>query len=133
MIYLLDTNICIYALKNSVKHLTDKLLKTPTKSIKIPSMVTAELLYGVEKSANYEKNMSIYKAFLSIYEMVPFDEKAAEHYAQIRADLERKGNVIGNNDIIIAATALANNGIVVSNNISEFKRVNGLHVEDWTL
>ncbi|MDR0448438.1 MAG: type II toxin-antitoxin system VapC family toxin, partial [Treponema sp.] len=88
--------------------------------------------YGAEKSKKREFNLKIVRVFLSIYEVVNFDEKSAEYYAAIRADLERKGQGIGGNDIVIASTVLANAGVLVTHNIDEFSRVNGLAVEDWT-
>ena len=133
MIYFLDTNICIFFLKNTNRNLCDKLLEIPTGFIKIPSMVAAELLYGAEKSARREHNLGIMKSFLSIYEIIPFDEQAAGHYSQIRSGLERIGSIIGGNDIIIAATALAGNGVLVTNNTREFSRIKSLQTEDWTV
>ena len=133
MIYFLDTNICIFHLKNAYENMSMRLKSTPINDVRIASMVAAELLYGAEKSVKREQNLGIFKAFLSIYEITPFDDRAAEHYARIRAELERDGTMIGNNDLVIAATALANCGIVVTNNRGEFSRVKGLVVEDWTL
>ncbi|MCL2366316.1 MAG: type II toxin-antitoxin system VapC family toxin [Oscillospiraceae bacterium] len=133
MIYLLDTNICVFHLNNSKQNMSTRLRQTPIDDIKLPSMVAAELLYGAEKSARREQNLKIVTAFLSIYEIVPFDETAAGYYARIRAKLESAGMLIGNNDITIAATALAHNGVIVTNNTGEFSRVDDLVVEDWTL
>ena len=133
MIYFLDTNICVYYLNNSNAHVKEQLNSMPIKDIKIPSMVAAELLYGAEKSVKREYNLKLFKSFLSIYEIIDFNEKAAEHYAEIRAELERKGKSIGGNDIIIASTALANEGIVVTNNTDEFSRINNLKIENWTI
>jgi len=133
MIYFLDTNICIFHLNNSRQSMSARLKNTPIDDVFIPSMVAAELLYGAEKSVKREQNLKICKSFLSIYEIVPFDENAAEHYARIRAELEREGIPIGSGDIVIAATALAHSGIVVTQNTGEFSRVNGLVIEDWTL
>ena len=132
MTYFLDTNICIFYLKDMYRNLSSKLLGMPTRSVKIPSMVAAELLYGAEKSARREYNLRIFKSFLSIYEPAPFDEHAAEYYSQIRAGLERSGGIIGGNDIVIAAIALASSGTLVTNNPSEFSRIDGLLIEDWT-
>lgn len=127
----LDTNICIYHLNDSAPSVSDRLEQMSLQNIKIPSIAAAELLYGAEKSNRREQNLKRCKEFLSIYEIIPFDEKAAEHYAIIRAKLERKGIIIGGNDIIIAAIVLANNGVIISHNTAEFSRVDGLAVEDW--
>ena len=133
MTYFLDTNICIYYLKNSYPNVSKKLNKLPTASVRIPSMTAAELLYGAEKSAKQEQNLKLFKTFLSVFKIINFDEKAAECYAAIRADLERKGKTIGSNDIVIAATVLANDGVLVTNNVDEFSRVKKLKTEDWTV
>jgi len=133
VIYFLDTNICIYYINGSAPIVKERLEQIPSKFIKIPSMVVAELLYGVEKSSRREQNLKRCKEFLSVYDIIPFDEKAAEHYAVIKAKLERKGIIIGSNDIAIAAIVLANNGVIVSHNTAEFSRVDGLNVEDWVL
>ena len=132
MIYFLDTNICIYYLNDSAPHLSRTLEQTSTQEIRIPSMVAAELLYGAEKSAKRQNILRIFKAFLSLYEIAHFDEKAAELYASVRAELERKGQKIGGNDLIIAATVMANGGILVTHNTDEFSRINNLVLIDWT-
>jgi len=129
--YFLDTDICIYYINDSSPSVSARLKRMPLKSIKIPSMVAAELLHGAEKSGRREQNLKHYKEFLSLYEIISFDEKAAEHYAVIKVNLERKGIIIGGNDLIIAAIVLANNGVIVSHNTAEFSRVDGLAMEDW--
>jgi len=129
--YFLDTNICIYYINGSAPIVKERLERMPLESIKIPSMVVAELLYGVEKSGRREQNLKRCKEFLSVYEIIPFDEKSAEQYAVIKAKLERNGVIIGGNDIAIAAIVLANSGVIVSHNTAEFSRVDGLAVEDW--
>jgi tRNA(fMet)-specific endonuclease VapC len=131
MIYFLDTNICIYYLNNSSPRLKKLLQSMPTANIKIPSMVAAELLYGAEKSVKREYNLKLFKTFLSIYSIINFDKKAAACYAAIRAELESKGQSIGGNDLVIAATAIANNGILVTHNTEEFSRLGRLKTEDW--
>ena len=133
MTYLLDTKLCIFYLKDMHRNLSEKLLGMPTSSIKIPSMVAAELLFGAEKSNKREYNLKIFKSFLSIYEIIPFDESAAEHYSRIRAELERSGVMIGGNDLVIAATTLASGGTLVTNNTREFSHIKGLLIEDWTV
>ena len=132
MTYFLDTNICIYYLNNSFPNISKKLDNMPTVKIKIPSMTAAELLYGAEKSAKREHNLKIFRSFLSVFEIINFDEKAAGYYALIRTDLERKGLTMGSNDMVIAATTLANNAILVTHNVLEFSRCNNLKIEDWT-
>ena len=131
MNYFLDTNICIYHLNNTYPSVHEKLMQTPTKTIKIPAMVAAELQYGAEKSNKRSFSKNVVSTFLSVYQIIPFDERAAEHYAIIRASLEREGKIIGGNDMIIAAIALSHRGILVTHNTNEFSRIDGLVLEDW--
>ena len=132
MTYFLDTNICIYYLNNTNQYVCERLEKQFTANIKIPSMVAAELLFGAEKSIKREHNIEIFKAFLSIFQIANFDIKAAREYAIIRADFERKGRIIGGNDLSIAATVLANDGVLITNNTEEFSRIKKLKIENWT-
>jgi len=133
MIYFLDTNICVYYLNKSSSAVIEMLEKLPTANVKIPSMTAAELLYGAEKSGKREYNLKLFKDFLSIYDIISFDDKAAGYYSVIRAELEYKGQIIGGNDIIIAATVLANSGVLVTHNTDEFSRVKQLKIENWTV
>ena len=130
--YFLDTNTCIYYLKGTFPALHKKFLDVSPNIIKIPSMVAAELVYGAQKSQKAVQNMNIIGKFLGPLEIIDFDMEAAALYGKIRASLEKTGNIIGFNDIIIAATALANNGILITNNTGEFSRVDGLIIENWT-
>jgi tRNA(fMet)-specific endonuclease VapC len=129
--YFLDSNICLYYLRNQYRSLSEKLLRTSPGKIKIPSIVEAEILTGVEKGAQ-QITREIWEEFLSAFEIIPFDNDAARQYAVIRAYLERQGTIIGPNDLIIAAVVLANNGILITHNVQEFVRVPGLAIEDWT-
>lgn len=130
--YFIDTNICIYLLNKTSQNVIDRFLSARSSDIKIPAIVAAELLYGVNKSNRREYNLERYEKFLSVYDIVPFDKASAGRYAEIRASLERAGQTIGGNDMIIAASSLACASILVTNNVSEFSRVKGLLVEDWT-
>jgi tRNA(fMet)-specific endonuclease VapC len=130
--FFLDTNICIYALKGSFPEIARRLAARTPSDIKIPSMVEAELLFGAEKSGRRERTLEILDRFLSPFEIVPFCERAARHYARIRAQLEWTGASIGPNDLIIAATSMANGGTLITHNTAEFSRVDGLALEDWT-
>jgi tRNA(fMet)-specific endonuclease VapC len=133
MIYFLDTNICIYHLNDSSPNVSKRLEELPTADIKLPSIVAAELLYGAEKSGRREQNIKVFNSFFSIYEIVAFDDRTAERYSVLRADLERKGQKIGGNYMIIAATVLANGGVLITHDVDEFSRINTLKIEDWTL
>jgi len=130
--YFFDTNIIIEFLRGRLPLALELLNSTDTRLIKIPAIVEAELLLGARKSANPEKNRQAVESFLCNFEIVPFDSKCAHCYAQIRAKLEQKGKVIGPNDLIIAATALAHDGIVATNNVREFKRVPRLRLMSLT-
>ncbi len=132
MSYFLDTNICIYLLKGAYPHLADKIMTYHPDEIKIPAVVKAELLYGAEKSVKRKENMELIEALLMPMDIVPFGDSAAGHYASVRSTLERAGTPIGPNDLLIAATVLAENGILVTNNVREFERVPALQIEDWT-
>lgn len=131
MSYFLDTNTCIYALNGKFPAVGQRMARTSPDQIKVPSMVKAELLLGAEKSDRKQRTLEVLAAFMSPLEVVPFCTLAAEQYARIRANLESTGQSIGPNDLIIAATVLAQGGTLVTHNIREFSRVEGLRVEDW--
>lgn len=133
MNYYLDTNICVFFLRGKNPNLLPALLSHDPKTIKIPAVVAAELFYGAFKSASPERNMRQVRSFLSAFEIIPFEAVDAVMYGEIRADLERYGSSIGPNDLLIAASALSRNGILVTNNTREFSRVEKLMLEDWTL
>ena len=120
--YLLDTNILIDISRRKLNAAYELLLNSDVK---------AELLLGAEKSMQPEEERLKVESLLLPFEIIPFDETCAAHYAKIRADLERKGLTIGGNDYLIAATALARGAVLVTNNVDEFKRVPGLSLECW--
>jgi tRNA(fMet)-specific endonuclease VapC len=130
--YFLDSNICIYYLKGRYPYLNEKLLSVSPSRIKIPAIVEAEILVNVEKSGK-NKTRELWENFFETFESVAFNKTASGKYAIIRAYLEKRGTVIGPNDLIIGATVLANNGILVTHNTKEFKRVPNLIIEDWTI
>ena len=101
--------------------------------IRIPVIVVAELMHGVYKSKFTDVTLNETEEFLRDLEIVPFDYKAAVSYGKIKASLERKGQVIGPNDMLIAATALTHNATLITNNTNEFSRIDGLKLEDWTI
>ncbi|MFH2029849.1 MAG: type II toxin-antitoxin system VapC family toxin [Bacteroidota bacterium] len=131
MIIFFDTNTCIYFLKGLYPKLVKKIQKCDPSQIKIPSIVKAELMLGALKSKQREKNLQIVEGFLVPFEIVPFDDSAAEKYAHIRAGLELSGNIIGPNDLIIASTVLSRNGKLITNNIKEFARIPNLKLDTW--
>jgi len=130
--FFLDSNICIYYLTGKYTTITEKIKNTDPIHIKIPSLVKAELIVGAIKSKKKKENLKIINKFLSYFEIIPFGNIESEIYAEIRAILEIKGNIIGPNDLIIASTVMANNGILITNNTNEFKRIKNLRIENWT-
>lgn len=131
MKFYLDTNVCIYFLKGMYPKLLDKMMAKSPDDIKIPSMVKAELFYGARKSMRIEENLEKVKRFLLPFEIVPFNSKAAACYSEIRSKLEQTGSIVGPNDLVIAATVIANEGILITNNEKEFSRIDELELENW--
>lgn len=131
MRYMLDTNICIYAIKHNPEKVYHKLLEHEPEEICISSVTYAELVHGVEKSAAVEKNRIALSLLLSNIEILSFDVNAADEYGRIRADLEKKGTPIGPLDMMIAGHAKSVGCIIVTNNVKEFSRVDGLVIENW--
>lgn len=133
MRYLLDTNICVHLIRQKSLKIIQHLTALAINDVGLPSIVVAELQYGVQKSADRHKNQQALLQFLTPYGIVDFDESAAIAYGQIRADLEQRGLPIGPLDLLIAAQALSRNLILVTNNTREFTRIAQLQVEDWSL
>jgi len=129
--YMLDTNICIYVLKRRPPALREK-FDAHAQDLCLSSVTLAELLYGAEKSAKPAANLAVIEAFAARLSILPFAEKAAGHYGQIRADLERRGKPIGPDNLMIAGHARSEGLVIVTHNGREFERVEGLRVEDWT-
>lgn len=128
--YLLDTNICIYVIKQRPKHLLGH-FNRHSGHMAISAITLSELLHGVEKSAVPERNLAMVENFCGRLDVLPYGGKACLHYGQIRASLERQGLPIGVNDLHIAAHARSEGLTLVSNNLREFQRVEGLLLENW--
>lgn len=133
MIYFLDTNVIIDALHGKYPSIINHFKKHSPSEIFIPSIVCAELEYGARHSGNYLQNKNLYETFIQPYKTVSFSKEMSEIYGAIRNDLTKTGKTIGPNDLIIAATVLHENGILVTHNTNEFSRVNGLNLQDWTV
>jgi tRNA(fMet)-specific endonuclease VapC len=129
--FMLDTNICIYIKKNNPPQVLAKLQSLSVTEVCMSSITYAELFYDAIKSQQSVKNIEKIVVLKSIIPILQFDESAAEQYGRIRANLESRGLIIGSNDLLIAAHALSNNHILVSNNLREFDRVDGLITENW--
>ena len=133
MAWLLDTNAWIHYWKNPQGVFVRRLLSKQPKDIVLCSVVLAEILLGAEKYGNKERRLNVIEETFEGLESFPFDDFAAEYYALIRHNLEIKGTRIGPNDLMIAAIARSRGFVLVTSNIGEFSRVEGLRVEDWTL
>ena len=128
--YMLDTNICIYVIKRKPLEAMEA-FNLHVGQLCISSITLAELLHGAAKSAKSEHNLRVVEDFVSRLDVLDYGDKAASHYGDVRADLERKGTPIGVNDLHIAGHARSEALIIVTNNEKEFVRVDGLRVENW--
>jgi tRNA(fMet)-specific endonuclease VapC len=131
MMYFLDTNICIYLLKGTFPSMRKKMLATKPDDIKIASIVYGELLAGAKASGEPEKSLEAVMAFVSQFEIIPLDISGAEAYGRIRSELLATGLKCGANDMVIAATALSRNGVIITNNEKDFSRFTGIQTENW--
>jgi tRNA(fMet)-specific endonuclease VapC len=128
--YMLDTNIAIYVIKRRPLEVLTT-FNRHAGQLCISSVTFAELMHGVEKPAKPEHNLQQVEDFASRLETLEYGKKAAEHYGDIRADLERRGTPIGVNDLHIAGHARSEGLVIVTNNLREFERIAGLRVENW--
>ncbi|MDY7003773.1 MAG: type II toxin-antitoxin system VapC family toxin [Cyanobacteriota bacterium] len=126
MIYLLDSNVCIVYLKAKNEKLKRRLEALSSADIAVCSVTKSELFSGANKSNNPQRGIETQKKFFSQFVSLTFDDNAAEFYAEARSKLESLGTPIGSYDLQIAAIALANNLILVTHNVREFSRVEGL-------
>ena len=133
MTYLLDTNTCIGWLRNNQPQIVARIQAQAQSDIMLCSVVVAELLFGVERSdpAHRPNTALRVEKLRQQFNSLPFDDAAAEQYGRIRADLTTRGLVIGGNDMLIAAIALANGCTLITHNTAEFNRIAGLSIEDW--
>ena len=131
MIYLLDTNICIYSLKNHPPEVLERLRAVGRASVALSVITLLELRHGAERSQNSVTAHERLDRFLAPMRILPFDEDDATVGARIRAHLELRGRPIGDLDSLIAAQAVARDLTLVSNNLREFERVPGLRTENW--
>lgn len=131
MRYMLDTCICIEAVRKPTEALVRRILVCKKGSEWLSAISLAELAYGVEKSGRHEENLERLESFCMSLEIAPFGWSSAFHYARIRNDLRTRGMLIGPLDMLIAAQALAADCTLVINNEREFRRVSGLRVENW--
>jgi len=130
-LYMLDTDTCAFVLRRSSAVLLDRIQSVPLMQQAISVVTYAELLYGVQVSSKKKANQEAVDALVRHLRVLEWSQDAAWHYAEIRADLKKKGSMIGANDLMIAAHARSLAAIVVTNNVKDFERVKGLRVENW--
>jgi len=131
MRYLLDTNVCVDYLNGRYPTVTSAIQKCAPDDLCVSSVAVGELRYGVEKSVHRQRNHARLDVFLAEIPCVDFDRNAASVYGRVRAALEKRGALIGPYDLQIAAHALALGLVLVSDNVSEFRRVRALRIENW--
>ncbi len=132
-LYMLDTDICAFVLRRSSAVLLERIQQVPIDQQIISIVTLAELLYGVLESNKKKANRAGVDAFVRHVTVKDWSRDAAEHYAEIRSDLKKKGQMIGANDLMIAAHAKSLDATVVTNNVKDFVRVRGLKVENWMI
>jgi len=131
--YILDTDICSYIMKRSHPALLERIRSVPLTDQAVSVVTVAELLYGVKLSARPKQVRAAFDAFIRHLEIIEWSAQAAEHYADIRANLKLRGEMTGANDLLIAAHARSLKVVLVTNNVREFRRVKGLKVENWSV
>ena len=129
--YLLDTNICIYAIKKKPFNVLEQIKVKSKLGIYISALTVAELEYGIENSIKVEENRISLLKYLSLFNILPFDDKDAIPYGKLKSKLRKEGRIIGPIDMLLAAQALSKNLIFVTNNIKEFERIENLKLENW--
>jgi tRNA(fMet)-specific endonuclease VapC len=128
--YMLDTNICIFVIKNRPDGLRERFNRL-AEQICISTITLAELHYGVEKSSRRTQNLEAVEQFAARLDLLPFSAEAAMHYGEVRAELERAGRPAGAHDMLIGAHARSAGLILVTNNLREFQPIPGLRVDNW--
>ncbi len=129
--YLLDSNVCIHLLNERHEKIEHNFRSRSPSEIALCSIVKAELLFGARHSQRVNANLQRLHRFFAPLESLPFDDRCAEEYGQIRADLSSQGKLIGPNDMLIAAIARTYDAILVTHNTDEFGRIVGIRTEDW--
>ncbi len=129
--YMLDTNICIYIIKQKPENVINRFRQFPISIVAISSITLSELEYGVMKSSKKDQNQFALSQFVAPLEILPYGDDAAPYYGNLRAFLEKQGTPIGSLDMLIAAHALSVNCALVTNNEKEFSRIPDLRIENW--
>ena len=129
--WLLDTSVCVPLINRTDEEAAARLLEHPRGSVRLCSVVKAELHFGAQHSSRLSENLQRVEIFCRAFESLPFDDESARHYGLVRAQLRREGRPIGGNDLMIASIAIANSHALVTRNVGEFSRVAGLEIERW--
>ena len=129
--YLLDTNICIYAIKKKPIYVLEQIKDKSRLGIYISALTVAELEFGIENSTKIEENRIALLKYLSLFNILPFDDKDAIPYGKLKSRLRKEGQIIGPIDMLLAAQALSKDLIFVTNNTKEFERIENLKLENW--
>ena len=129
--WLLDTSVCVALINRADEGAAARLLEHPRGSVRLCSVVKAELHFGAQNSSRLAENLQRVEIFSRAFDSLPFDDDSARHYGIVRAQLRREGRPIGANDLMIAAIAIANSHVLVTRNVGEFSRVSGLEVDRW--
>jgi len=129
--YLLDTNICIYIINKRPPQVFERFRQIELMQLHIPTIVISELYFGLEKNQSHKRNATFLENFIAPLSVTGFSVEAAKYAAKIRYQLRRQGTPIGAYDIQIAAIALADNMVLLTNNTKEFERIEGLKLENW--
>jgi len=130
MAYLIDTDIIIYSLKND-EHVKQEFRENQNIPKSISVITHGELVYGAKKSKHIEKNLAVTYRIAELFPVIDIDRSIMDVFGEIKSNLERKGNIIEDMDILIAATALSHNFILVTNNVKHFEKIKDLRIENW--
>jgi tRNA(fMet)-specific endonuclease VapC len=130
--YLLDTNICIFAINKRPANVLERIKSKLKNGISISALTIAELEYGIELSTHIEDNRIALLKFISLFDVLKYDDDDAIKYGRLKANLKKAGKIIGPIDMLLASQALSKDLIFVTNNIAEFTRIDGLIIEDWS-
>ena len=133
MKYFLDTNVIADSIRGKKQRLFDYFSRISASDIYVSAIVVAELEFGAAHSNDYAKNKRLYEDFITDFTVVPFEKSHSVVYGEIRHYLTAKGTPIGLNDMLIAATAIANDAVLVTHNTDEFARIPNIRLQDWTL
>jgi tRNA(fMet)-specific endonuclease VapC len=129
--YLLDTNICIYAIKKKPASVLERIHEKSGLGLFISALTVAELEYGIENSSKIEENRIALLKFLSLFTVLPFEDEDAMPYGKLKSKLRKEGKIIGPIDMLLAAQALSRDFILVTNNTKEFERIENIKLENW--